>query len=172
MALRKPTAAAAAVNRLVREQAADVDAFLAAAAALRDAQLKETGTWSKRPNVSGSCSRASCVAAATKSDRACEPPPSTRRRHDSSARAASRAHWSRAVSERCSTRQNGQLGNPRKIGRPKPKKPDDRAARNKLREATQALAAAQASTMRPTAKRCSTDARIACRSRRVDACTA
>ena len=43
MALRKPTAAAAAVNRLVREQAADVDAFLAAAAALRDAQLKETG---------------------------------------------------------------------------------------------------------------------------------
>lgn len=42
-ALRKPTAAAAAVNRLVREHRSDVDAFLKANVALRDAQLSGKG---------------------------------------------------------------------------------------------------------------------------------
>ena len=42
-ALRKPTAAAAAANRLVREQRADVDRFLEANSSLRDAQLSGTG---------------------------------------------------------------------------------------------------------------------------------
>jgi hypothetical protein len=42
-ALRKPTAAAAAVNRLVRDQRADVDRFLAANFSLRDAQLAGKG---------------------------------------------------------------------------------------------------------------------------------
>jgi hypothetical protein len=42
-ALRKPTAAAAAVNRLVRDQRADVDRFLAANSSLRDAQLAGKG---------------------------------------------------------------------------------------------------------------------------------
>jgi hypothetical protein len=42
-ALRKPTAAAAAVNRLVREHRDDVERFLGAAAALRDAQFSGTG---------------------------------------------------------------------------------------------------------------------------------
>ena len=42
-ALRKPTATAAAVNRLVREHRPEVDAFLAAAAGLRDAQFAGKG---------------------------------------------------------------------------------------------------------------------------------
>lgn len=42
-ALRKPTAAAGAVNRLVREHRREVDAFLAAAATLRDAQFAGKG---------------------------------------------------------------------------------------------------------------------------------
>ena len=42
-ALRKPTAAAAAANRLVREQRADVDRFLEANSSLRDAQLSGKG---------------------------------------------------------------------------------------------------------------------------------
>ncbi len=43
MALRKPTAAADAVNRLVRGHRADVEEFLHAAAALRDAQFAGKG---------------------------------------------------------------------------------------------------------------------------------
>lgn len=42
-ALRKPSAAAGAVNRLVREHRPEVEAFLAAAAALRDAQFAGKG---------------------------------------------------------------------------------------------------------------------------------
>ncbi len=42
-ALRKPTAAAAAVNRLVREHRADIDRFLQANSSLRDAQLSGKG---------------------------------------------------------------------------------------------------------------------------------
>jgi hypothetical protein len=41
--LRKPTAAAAAVNRLVREHRGELEEFLAAAAALRDAQFGQKG---------------------------------------------------------------------------------------------------------------------------------
>ena len=42
-ALRKPSVAAAAVNRLVREHRAEVEQFLRAAAALRDAQFSGKG---------------------------------------------------------------------------------------------------------------------------------
>ncbi len=42
-ALRKPTAAAGAVNRLVREHRGEVEQFLQAAAALRDAQFSGKG---------------------------------------------------------------------------------------------------------------------------------
>lgn len=42
-ALRKPTAAASAVNRLVRSHRAQVEAFLTAAASLRDAQFAGKG---------------------------------------------------------------------------------------------------------------------------------
>jgi hypothetical protein len=42
--LRKPTAAAAKVNRLVRDHRREVEAFLGAAAALRDAQLAGQGS--------------------------------------------------------------------------------------------------------------------------------
>jgi hypothetical protein len=42
-ALRKPTGVAGAVNRLVREHRAEVEQFLRAAAALRDAQFSGTG---------------------------------------------------------------------------------------------------------------------------------
>ena len=42
-ALRKPTAAAAAVNRLVREHRGEVEQFLRAAAVLRDAQFSGKG---------------------------------------------------------------------------------------------------------------------------------
>src|SRR5579862_8280621 len=42
-ALRKPNAAAAAVNRLVRDHRAEVEDYLEAAAAMRDAQLAGKG---------------------------------------------------------------------------------------------------------------------------------
>ncbi|HST17774.1 MAG TPA: hypothetical protein VLK36_08910 [Gaiellaceae bacterium] len=82
-ALRKPTAAAAAVNRLVREHRGDVDRFLEANSALRDAQLAgkgdlETATAKQRQSLErlvqegGEDVRQSLTAAAVDDEAAAE----------------------------------------------------------------------------------------------------
>jgi hypothetical protein len=52
-ALRKPSVPAAAVNRLVREHRRQVEAFLEAAARLRDAQFAGKGDLQGQPRMSG-----------------------------------------------------------------------------------------------------------------------
>ncbi len=80
-ALRKPTAAAGAVNRLVREHRRDVERFLGAAAALREAQLSGTGdvasattqeheALERLVSVGGEAVRESLLAAAVDDDAA------------------------------------------------------------------------------------------------------
>ena len=139
-ALRKPTAAAAAVNRLVREHRDQVEAYIAAAAALRDAQFAGKGD----------------VAAATKLER---------ETLDRLLRLASvdvrQTLQAAAVDDAAAEElRRGRLERelePRGFGtllthakpapaKPKPakRKSDDRAARAKLQQARDALTAARA----------------------------
>jgi hypothetical protein len=139
-ALRKPTAAAAAVNQLVREHRKDVDAFLSASAALLDAQVSgkgglEDATKQQRDALArlvkagGDAVRQSLLAAAVDEE---------------------------AANELLAGRLEREL-EPRGFGtllshvkpsarppRQKPAKPDDREARAKLNEAKQEFAAAEA----------------------------
>ena len=139
-ALRKPTAAAAAVNRLVREHRDDVEAFLAAAEKLREAQFggkgdlaaatkRERDALAKLARAGGAAVRQSLEAAAVDDD------------------AASQLLEGRLTLE-LEPRGFGTLlahgikpSTPRQ--EPKPAKPDDRAERERLREAKEELAAAQ-----------------------------
>jgi hypothetical protein len=139
-ALRKPTAAAGAVNRLVREHRPEVDAFLAAAADLRDAQFAGKGdiaptagaqreALEKLVGLGGEMVRAALQAAAVDDNTARdllaarlvrEPEPAgfgTLLAHSESAPAKRRA--------------------------PVPAKPDDSAARARLQEAKKSLGAAE-----------------------------
>jgi hypothetical protein len=140
-ALRKPTAAAAAVNRLVREHRDQVEAYLAAAAALRDAQFAGKGD----------------VAAATKLER------KTLERLFRLASGEVRQTLQAAAVDDAAAEElrRGRLERelePRGFGtllshakpasaKPKPKpaksKRDDRAARAKLQQAKDALTAAR-----------------------------
>jgi hypothetical protein len=139
-ALRKPTAAAAAVNRLVREHRSDVDAFLSASAALLEAQVSGKGsiegaTTKQRDALTrlvkegGDAVRQSLLAAAVDEG---------------------------AANELLAGRLEREL-EPRGFGtllshvtpsagpaRAKPPKRDEREARAKLNEAKQELAAAEA----------------------------
>lgn len=147
-ALRKPTAAAGAVNRLVRDHRPEVDAFLAAAAILRDAQFAGKGDIASAGNaqrealeklvsLGGESVRATLQVAAVDDNIARdllaarlvqEPEPAgfgTLLAHsDPKASAPTRA----------------ARGKP---GTPAPAKPDDSAARAQLQEAKKALAAAR-----------------------------
>jgi len=140
-ALRKPTAAASAVNLLVREHRPEVDAFLAAAAGLRDAQFAGKGeiapaasaqreALERLVSLGGESVRATLQAAAV---------------DDNTARDLLAARLVRepepagfgtllAHSEPTSAKRRA----------PAPAKPDDSAARAKLQEAKKALAAAEA----------------------------
>jgi len=143
--LRKPTAAAAAVNRLVRRHRTDVERFLAGADVLRRAQLEGKGdlaaaTLEEREalaslvRVGGEPVRQSLQAAAVDGE---------------AARQLLEARLDREL-------EPGGFGTllvdaPRPRGRPRkqprtaaPAKRDDRAARARLREAREALAGAQA----------------------------
>ena len=139
-ALRKPNAAAAAVNQLVREHRRDVDAFLSASAALRDAQVAGKGSLedatrqqrdalARLVKAGGEPVRQSLLAAAVDED---------------------------AANELLAGRLEREL-EPRGFGtllshvtpsapksRPKKPKTDDPEARAKLNEAKQELAAAEA----------------------------
>lgn len=148
-ALRKPTAAASAVNRLVREHRREVDAFLAAAATLRDAQFAGKGdiaaagiaqreALEKLVSLGGESIRATLQVAAVDDHVARdllaarlvkEPEPAgfgTLLAHaDPKGSAATRAASGEA-------------------GAPAPAKPDDSAVRAQLQEAKKALGAAEA----------------------------
>jgi hypothetical protein len=138
-ALRKPTAAAAAVNRLVREHGDQVEEYLAAAAALRDAQFAGKGD----------------VAAATKLERE-----TLDRLVDLASAEVRQTLQAAAVDDAAAEElRRGRLERelePRGFGtllshakpapaKPKPAKPkpDDRAARAKLQQAKDALTAAR-----------------------------
>jgi DNA-binding phage protein len=138
-ALRKPTSAAAAVNRLVREHGDQVEEYLAAAAALRDAQFAGKGD----------------VAAATKLERE-----TLDRLVDLASAEVRQTLQAAAVDDAAAEElRRGRLERelePRGFGtllshakrapaKPKPAKPkpDDRAARAKLQQAKDALTAAR-----------------------------
>ena len=142
-ALRKPNAAAAAANRLVREHGSELEAFLKAAAALRDAQFagkgdlaqatkREREALDRLTRLAGKEVRQTLEAAAVDDE------------------AAEELRAGRLVKE-LEPRGFGTLlahgltrPAPKQQATPKPKKPDDRAARARLREAKEELAAARA----------------------------
>jgi hypothetical protein len=139
-ALRKPTAAAAAVNRLVREHRGDVDAFLAAAEALRDAQIAGKGSLedaTKRQRdalarlvkAGGEAVRQSLLAAAVDEDAANE---------------LLAGRLERELEPRGFGTLLSHVQPSARPARPKPPRQDDREARAKLNEAKQELSAAEA----------------------------
>jgi hypothetical protein len=161
-ALRRPTAAAAAVNRLVREHNDEVREFLRAAAALHGAQFAgkgdlEAATRDEREarerliQAGGEGVRRSLMAAAVdeaaakellegRLDRELEPRgfdallAGTRLRAPPKLRAT-------ATKPRSAARKAPAAAEP---ARREPKTPDDRAARARLREAKAALSTAEA----------------------------
>jgi hypothetical protein len=145
-ALRKPAVSAAAVNRLVREHRREVEAFLKAAASLRDAQFagqgdlaaareRERQALNRLIQVGGTDVRQSLLAAAV---------------DDEAARELLQGRLVRELEPRgfgtLASHAKPSAAKPTTGRRPspKPKKPDDRAARAKLREAQAALTAAEA----------------------------
>jgi hypothetical protein len=141
-ALRKPSTVAGAVNRLVREHRDEVEEYLAAASALRDAQLGGKGdvaaatkrareTLDRLVQLAGAEARQTLQAAAV---------------DDGSAEELRRGRLEREL-------EPGGFGTllshaqpaPAKARqtKPMPKKPDDRAARAKVREAEETLNAAR-----------------------------
>jgi hypothetical protein len=142
-ALRKPTATAGALNRLVREHRSEVEAFLAAAAELRDAQFggkgdlgaatkRERDALTKLVRAGGSKVRQSLEAAAVDDE-------------------AAEQLLEGRLTEELEPRGFGTLlAHGVKLSPPKPKekakrpKPDDRAERERLRGAKEELAAAHA----------------------------
>lgn len=139
-ALRKPTAAAAAVNRLVREHRDDVDAFLSASASLRDAQVGGKGSLedatkqqrdalARLVKAGGEPVRQSLLAAAVDEDAAGE---------------LLAGRLERELEPRGFGTLLSHVTPSARPARPKKAKQDDREARAKLNEARQELAAAEA----------------------------
>lgn len=139
-ALRKPTAAAAAVNRLVRERRDDIDAFLEASAALLDAQVSgkgglEAATKEQRDalarlvKVGGEAVRQSLLAAAV---------------DEGAANELLAGRLERELEPRGFGTLLSHVTPSARPARPKAPKKDDREARAKLNEAKQELAAAEA----------------------------
>jgi hypothetical protein len=148
--LRKPTAAAGAVNRLVRDHRARVETFLEAAARLRDAQVAGKGDLAAAAQaervaldelvaVGGESVRATLEAAAVDDEvardllaarlvREPEPP----------GFGTLLAHAESATGKSAGRTKSGSRGAPAAA------KPDDSAARARLQEAKKALDAASA----------------------------
>jgi hypothetical protein len=139
-ALRKPTAVAAAVNRLVREHRREVAEFLAAAGALRDAQFSGRGDLSaatqrerraldRLVKLAGDATRQTLQAAAV---------------DDAAAEELLRGRLERQLEPRGF---GTLLVHATPQARPRnaaPPKPDDREARARVRDAKETLAAARA----------------------------
>jgi len=151
-ALRKPTAAAGAANRLVREHRPEVDAFLAAAASLRDAQFAGKGdiasaagaqrnALEKLVGLGGEPVRATLQAAAVDDNTARDLLAARLVREPEPAGFGTLLAHSERKAAKTSTAARAALP---KRGASDPAAPDDRAARAKLREAKKALGAADA----------------------------
>jgi hypothetical protein len=167
-ALRKPTAAAGAVNRLVRSHRAEVEAFFEAAARLRDAQVAGKGDLAAAARdervaldelvaLGGQSVRTALEAAAVDDDIAgevlgarlvTEPEPAgfgTLLAH-ADPDAAKAASAKRATSQAMQRKQRAK-SSPAEPGRRRPPtaaKPDDSLARVRLKEARETLTAAEA----------------------------
>lgn len=138
--LRKPTAAAAAVNQLVREHRNDIDTFLAASAALRDAQVSGKGSLedttkqqrdalARLVKAGGEPVRQSLLAAAVDEEAANE---------------LLAGRLERELEPRGFGTLLSHVTPSARPARPKPAKKDDREARARLNEAKQELSAAEA----------------------------
>jgi hypothetical protein len=138
-AMRRPTAAAGAVNRLVREHRDEVEAYLAAAAALRDAQFAGKGdvggaTKHERETLERLLRLASVDVRQTLQAAAVD---------DAAAEELRRGRLERELEPRgFGTLLSHAKPTPAKP-KPEKRKPDDRAARAKLHQARDALTAAR-----------------------------
>lgn len=167
-ALRKPTAAAGTVNRLVRSHRAEVEAFLEAAARLRDAQVAGKGDLAAAARaervalaelvaLGGEPVRPTLEAAAVDDEIAAdllaarlvtEPEPAgfgTLLAHADPA-AAKAASAKQPTSQQTQGKAGAKSASeePGRRRSPAAPKPDDSAARAGLREASKALTAAEA----------------------------
>ena len=151
-ALRKPTAAAGAANRLVREHRAEVDAFLAAAAALRDAQFAGKGNTAaaaiaqreaveKLVSLGGEQVRATLQAAAVDDNTARDLLAARLVREPEPAGFGTLLAHSEPNPAKASTAARAAPG---KRGAATPARQGDSAARARLQEAKKALGAAEA----------------------------
>ena len=147
-ALRKPTAAAGAVNRLVREHRSEVDAFLAAAATLRDAQFAGKGdvasagmaqreALEKLVSLGSESVRATLQVAAVDDDTARDLLAARVVREPEPAGFGTLLAHS---DPKASATTSAAAG---KRGAPAPARPDDSAARAQVQEAKKALAVAE-----------------------------
>ena len=155
-ALRKPTAAAGAVNRLVREHRPEVDAFLAAAATLRDAQVAGRGDIASSAiaqrdalenlvSLGGESARATLQAAAVDDNTARNLLAARLVREPEPAGFGTLLAHSEPEAAKASTAARTAPGKRRAPARAKP---DDSAARAQLQEAKNALGAADAEERR------------------------
>jgi hypothetical protein len=141
-ALRKPTAAAAAVNRLVRTHRSEVDAFFQAAATLRDAQFAGKGDLATAAHVE----RAALEELVSLGGDSVRPTLQAAAVDDNTAREVLEA---RLVTEREPAGFGTLLAyaEPAKTDKRRdtePSRPDDRAARERLQEAERVLTGAVA----------------------------
>jgi hypothetical protein len=148
--LRKPTAAAGAVNRLVRDHRAQVEAFLEAAARLRDAQVAGKGNLAAAVQaervaldelvaVGGESVRATLEAAAVDDEIASDLLVARLVREPEPAGFGTLlAHAEPAMARSAGRTKSGNRRTPASA------KPDDRAARARLQEAKNARDAAAA----------------------------
>jgi hypothetical protein len=160
-ALRKPTAAAGAVNHLVREHRGEVEQFLRAVAALRDAQFSGAGDLAaarkkqhdelaRLIRLGGEAVRQTLLAAAVDDD-AARQLLEARLERELEPRGfgtllayapPAAARPKEATAPRA--RPKGEAPPQEKPAAPEEQKPDDRAARARLQEAKAALSAAEA----------------------------
>jgi hypothetical protein len=151
-ALRKPSAGAAAVNRLVREHRPEVDTFLAAAANLRDAQIAGKGdvaaaataqreALEKAVSLGGESVRATLQAAAVDDNTAGDLLKARFVREPEPAGFGTLLAHSEPKAAKASATPSAA---PRRRNTPIPTRPDDSGARARLREAKKALGAAEA----------------------------
>ena len=161
-ALRKPTAAAGAVNRLVREHRRDVERFLGAAAALREAQFSGTGDVASATrqehealeelvSVGGEPVRETLLAAAVDDDAAQQLLEARLERPlEPRGFGTLLAHLPPSAARGTTTAAAEAKRPPPERDRPPPERdrPGDTAVRSRLKEAKAALSAAQADERR------------------------
>jgi hypothetical protein len=150
-ALRKPTAPASAVNRLVRAHRAEVDAFFAAAATLRDAQFAGKGDVAEAARAE----REALEGLVSLGSEAVRPTLQSAAVDDNAAREVLEArlvdepapagfgtllaHVEPTATDSATTRRGTA-----EQRRAKPPRPNDKAARKRLQQAEQALKTAAA----------------------------